>query len=96
MKSQWTGGIERVRVGLKGLDKTPVREGTVLVDGQGQILGTVTSGTVGPTVNQPIAMAYVPLAASAPGTPVWAEVRGKRIAMHVSAMPFVPNRYFRG
>jgi hypothetical protein len=49
------------RVGLVGLERVPVREGAPIVDAHGHKLGTVTSGTLGPTVNQPIAMAYLPL-----------------------------------
>ena len=54
------------------------------------------SGTVGPTVKQPIAMAWLETALAAPGTEVFAEVRGKRVPMRVAAMPFAPHRYHRG
>ena len=50
----------RTRVGLVGLERVPVREGTALFDAHGRRLGQVTSGTLAPTVNQPIAMAYLP------------------------------------
>jgi aminomethyltransferase len=46
-------------------------------------------------VNQPIAMAYLPLNHTAAGAEVYAEVRGKRLPMRVSAMPFAPHRYKR-
>ncbi len=85
----------RRRVGLIGLERVPVRPGTTLVDASGATLGTVTSGTLAPTANQPIAIAYLPSAHAAPGTEVWAEVRGKRVPMRVSTLPFVPNRYVR-
>jgi aminomethyltransferase len=83
-------------VGLIGKERAPVREGAPLVAADGTPLGTVTSGTLGPTVNTPIAMAYLPLSHSAVGTEVFAEVRGKRLPMTVAAMPFTPNRYHRG
>jgi aminomethyltransferase len=41
-------------------------------------------------------MGYVDSAFNALETPVWAIVRGKKVAMLVSKMPFVPQRYFRG
>ena len=91
-----TGAAQRKRVGLLGLERVPVREGTVIVDAQGQALATVTSGTLGPSVNQPVAMAYLPLAHTAPGSEVFAEVRGKRLPMRVVPMPFHPHHYFRG
>ena len=50
----------------------------------------------GPSVGQPIALAYVAAAHAAPGTLLHAEVRGKRLPMRVAALPFAPHRYFRG
>jgi aminomethyltransferase len=82
-------------VGLVGLERVPVREGTTLVDAQGHKLGTVTSGTLSPTVNQPIALAYLAANHAAPGHEVYAEVRGKRQPMRVAALPFAPHRYVR-
>jgi len=89
------GGAPSKRVGLVGLERVPVREGTALFDAQGHKLGTVTSGTLAPTVNQPIAMAYLPLNHAQPQHEVFAEVRGKRLPMRVSPMPFTPHRYQR-
>ncbi len=89
------GGAPSQRVGLVGLERVPVREGTPLFDAQGRKLGTVTSGTLAPTVDQPIAMAYLPRDHALPGYEVHAEVRGKRWPMRVTAMPFTPHRYHR-
>jgi aminomethyltransferase len=89
-------GTSRKRVGLAGLERVPVREGTAIVSAEGQALGTVTSGTLGPSVNTPVAMAYLPTAFAAVDTTVYAEVRGKRVPMRVSPMPFNPHRYHRG
>ena len=73
-----------------------MREGAILVDGQGHKLGHVTSGTLAPTVNQPVAMAYLGANHAQLHHEVLAEVRGKRVPMRVAAMPFAPHRYFRG
>jgi aminomethyltransferase len=89
-------GATRKRVGLLGLERVPVREGADIVGDDGALLGHVTSGTVGPSVGQPIAMAYLPTALATAGTLVHADVRGKRQPMRVVAMPFAPHRYFRG
>lgn len=94
--AQLTGGAARRRVGLVGLERLPVREGAPLLDAEGRRVGQVTSGTVGPSVGQPIAMGYVETALAAVGTALFAEVRGKRVPMQVAAMPFAPHRYFRG
>jgi aminomethyltransferase len=90
-----TGAVTK-RVGLVGLERVPVREGAVIVDAHGKKLGHVTSGTIAPTVNQPIAMAYLAANHALPNHEVYAEVRGKRQPMRVSAMPFAPHHYFRG
>ena len=89
-------GIERKRVGLIALERVPVREHTELQDLSGQRIGEVTSGLLGPTIDTPVAMGYVPPAFAALGTRVNAIVRGKAVPMEVVAMPFVPTRYYRG
>jgi aminomethyltransferase len=86
----------RKRVGLVALERIPVREHTALQDTAGNAIGEVTSGLLGPTVDKPIAMAYVAPEFSAIGTRVNAVVRGKIVPMEVVSMPFTPNRYFRG
>ncbi len=96
IESHLAGAAPSKRVGLLGLERVPVREGTAIVDAQGHKLGTVTSGTLGPSVNQAIAMAYLPLNHALPQHEVYAEVRGKRLPMRVVSMPFQPHRYFRG
>ncbi|HSV44252.1 MAG TPA: glycine cleavage system aminomethyltransferase GcvT [Ramlibacter sp.] len=88
--------VERKRVGLLALERVPVREHTDLQDGQGQRIGSVSSGLLGPTADQPVAMGYLASAHAAPGTRVHALVRGKRVPMEVRPMPFVPHRYLRG
>jgi aminomethyltransferase len=94
--TQLASGAPSKRVGLVGLERVPVREGAHIVDDAGAAIGRVTSGTVGPSVGQPIALAYVPGALAVPGTVVHADVRGKRQPMRVCPLPFAPHRYFRG
>ena len=84
------------RVGLIAMERIPVRDGSELVSTDGQPIGKVTSGLLGPTINQPIAMGYVKTEFAALDTVVHAMVRGKAVPMKVCAMPFVPQRYYRG
>jgi aminomethyltransferase len=93
---QLAAGASVKRVGLVGLERVPVREGATLVDAKGHKLGHVTSGTLAPSVDKPIAMAYLAANHALPHHEVYAEVRGKRQPMRVSAMPFAPHRYHRG
>lgn len=88
----WT----RKRVGLLGEGRAPIREGAELFDAEGNKIGVVTSGTYGPTIEAPVAMGYVETAFSKLDTQVFAEVRGKKLPMTVSRMPFIEQRYFRG
>jgi aminomethyltransferase len=87
---------ERVRVGLVARERVPVREHVALENMDGQAVGEVTSGLLSPTLNQPIAIAYVEPDYAAAGTELFAMVRGKPVPMNVTATPFVPTRYHRG
>ena len=88
--------VSRKRVGLVALERIPVRDHTPLQDTAGNVIGQVTSGLLGPTVDKPIAMGYVAPEFSALGTRIHAVVRGKIVPMEVVSMPFTPSRYFRG
>lgn len=85
------------RVGLAPEGRMPVRAGTPLfVEEAGEApVGHVTSGGFGPSLGRPIAMGYVPTALSAPGTKLFAEVRGKRLPATVTPLPFVQHHYKR-
>nr|WP_086940142.1 glycine cleavage system aminomethyltransferase GcvT [Thaumasiovibrio occultus] len=88
--------VTKIRVGLTGETRAPVRAGCLLFDAQDRLVGQVTSGTFGPTMNRPAAMGYVDVDAAALETPIFAEVRGKRVAMRVAKMPFLKPKYWRG
>lgn len=91
-----TQPAERIRVGLVGLERVPVREHVELQNDAGQKVGEVTSGLLAPTADKPVALAYVQAEYAAVGTRLNAMVRGKAVPMEVRPLPFVPNRYFRG
>jgi aminomethyltransferase len=88
-------GVTRRRVGLALDGKAPAREGAEIADARGEIVGIVTSGGFSPSLGRPIAMGYVPPAFSAPGTALALLVRGRPLAAHVVALPFVPHRFHR-
>ena len=94
--AQQQGGVARKRVGLLPQERTPVREGAEIVDAEGTVIGQVCSGGFGPTLGAPLAMGYLDFNHTPVDSEVWAIVRGKRVAMKVSKMPFVPQRYYRG
>jgi aminomethyltransferase len=84
------------RVGLVALERIPVRDHSELQDAAGRRIGEVTSGLLGPSIDKPVAMGYVSTECATLGTRINAIVRGKPVPMEVTAMPFVPTRYFRG
>ena len=88
--------LTRKRVGLMALERVPVRDSTALHALTGDRIGEVSSGLLGPSINQPIAMGYVIPEFASAGTQVNAMVRGKPVLMQVTSMPFVANNYFRG
>ena len=95
--AQLDKGAARRRVGLRAEGRAPVREGALLFADatSAEAIGNVTSGGFGPSLNAPVAMGYVPSPLAAVGSTVFAEVRGQRLPLKVSATPFVPNTYKR-
>ncbi|GGG79989.1 aminomethyltransferase [Salipiger pallidus] len=95
--SQIATGPARLRVGLRPEGRAPMREGVVLFDATegGAEVGRVTSGGFGPTVGGPVAMGYVGTQNAKAGTTLYGEVRGKRLPVLVTALPFVKQSYKR-
>jgi aminomethyltransferase len=89
--------VGRLRVGLRAEGRAPVRGGAALyAEAEGGLqIGAVTSGGFGPSVDAPVAMGYVPATMAKVGTRVFADVRGKRLPVVVSALPFVATNYKR-
>jgi aminomethyltransferase len=92
---QLAGGVTRQRVGLRPEGRAPVRAGAPLFRHEDDAVpvGVVTSGGFAVSLNAPVCMGYVPPDAAALGTHVFTEIRGKRLGLIVSKLPFVPARY---
>jgi aminomethyltransferase len=88
------GPVQR-RIGFLVEGRQPVREGALILDGEGNEVGRITSGTFSPSLQRPIAMGYVATAHAEPGTTLKLEQRGKIFDATVTEMPFVPHRYHR-
>ena len=89
------GKTSRTLVGLRPVGRAPAREDTEIQDMSGRLIGYVTSGGFGPSVNAPISIGYVQAAYAKPGTSVKLMIRGKPHDAEVAALPFVPHRYHR-
>ncbi len=82
-----TDKSQPVRVGLQGEGKRVPRQGCPVLH-EGKVVGEVTSGTYSPTLDRPIAMAYVEPSASAVGTQLTTDIRGTQHSAVVVPLPF--------
>jgi aminomethyltransferase len=79
-------GPAQQKVGLVLEQRTVARPGTPILD-EGPV-GTVTSGTYGPTVERSIGIGYVPAQYASVGTSLAVEIRGRRVPCSVTETPF--------
>lgn len=93
--AEFEGGAARRRVGLRPEGRAPMREG-VEIASEGAVVGAITSGGFGPSLNAPMAMGYVSAGLAAPGTALEGLLRGKALPVTVSTLPFVTPGYKRG
>jgi aminomethyltransferase len=84
---QKQNGLPRKLVGLAMADRHIARHGYAIMHA-GEPVGTVTSGTLSPTLNRPIALGYVPLALAQVGQTLAVEVRGQQRPATVVKRPF--------
>jgi len=96
IKSQLNEGVKKLRVGIKPNSKVIAREFTKIFDKSNNEIGTITSGTFGPSVKAPIAMGYVSKEFSKDNTEIFLEVRGKKIPANVCKLPFYKKNYAKG
>lgn len=87
LKKQQESGIARTRVGLMLEGKRAAREHYNVVQ-NGQTIGEVTSGTFSPTLQTPIAMAFVPTEAAKEGGTVEVDIRGSLTPAKIVPLPF--------
>ena len=94
---QLANGAPHRRVGLRPEGRASIRHGARLFRDRESAneIGVVTSGGFGPSINAPIAMGYVPASVAAAGAPIYAELRGERVSVQQSKLPFVTAHYKR-
>jgi len=81
-------GLKRTLVGLEMVERGIARDGYCCCNEKGETIGVVTSGSPSPTLGKNIALAYVPPAMSAIGTPVYVEIRSQKAKAQVVSTPF--------
>jgi aminomethyltransferase len=82
------GSPKRKLVGLEMIERGIARDGYKVLNLEGEAIGYVTSGSPSPYLKKNIALAYVPIALTAPGTEVAVEVRGNPVKAKVVPTPF--------
>jgi aminomethyltransferase len=94
---QLANSAPRRRVGLRPEGRAPIRHGAQLFADQGaaDAIGVVTSGGFGPSVNAPIAMGYVTSLGALAGGTIYADLRGTRVPLRLSELPFISTTYKR-
>ncbi|NQZ73857.1 MAG: glycine cleavage system aminomethyltransferase GcvT, partial [Dinoroseobacter sp.] len=95
--AQLENGPEQKLVGLRPEGRAPMRAGTSLfadADAADPI-GEITSGGFGPSLQAPMSMGYVPAEMAKPGTALMADLRGRRLPVSVTPLPFRPANYKR-
>jgi aminomethyltransferase len=81
-------GVTRKLVGFEMIDKGIPRQHYPIVDAQGNVIGEVTSGTMGPAVKKPIGMGYVATSFSKPDSEIFVRIREKDLKAKVVKFPF--------
>ena len=94
--SQIREGTKQIRVGIKPEGRLIAREKTKIYDEADTLIGEITSGTFGPSVNGPVAIGYVQKKYSKKDTKVFLEVRGKKYPANISGLPFYKKSYVKG
>jgi aminomethyltransferase len=84
---QKESGLTRRLAGIRLDGKGFPRPGYPVIH-DGQEVGTVTSGTLSPSLGEGVALAYLPVDAAAPGTRVAVRIRGRDVAGVVERPPF--------
>ena len=94
---QLAGGTNKKRVGLLPQTRAPMREGVEIfaTETSKEAIGKITSGGYGPTVGYPIAMGYINSEYANSEDDLFGELRGKRVPVKVSNLPFVPLKFKR-
>jgi aminomethyltransferase len=82
-------GLTEKLVGLTLQERGIARHGYDIADLDGEVIGTVSSGTMSPTLGEPIAMGYVPVEYADPGTEVQVIIRGRDKKARIESLPFL-------
>jgi aminomethyltransferase len=84
-------GVDETFVGVRLVERGVPRNGYDITNTDGKVIGTVTSGTMSPSLDEPVGMGYVPVDYADPGTTVRVVVRGQQKKARVQTLPFLDD-----
>lgn len=91
LKTQKESGPAKRLIGFELLERGIPRHGSQVVNANGEVIGEVTSGTMSPSLQKAIGLAYVPTGLHKEGTEILIDIRGKQIPAKVVKLPFYKN-----
>ena len=95
INQQLAHGTKRQRVGMRPKSAVLARPGTEITDDQGNLIGQITSGGYGPSLEGPCAMGYVNSHAAKIGSAIHLKIRDKLRPAEIVALPFIPANTYR-
>lgn len=91
LEQQKASGVSKRLVGLEMQGRHIARHGYPVIF-EGETVGEVTSGTLSPTLNRPVALAFVPAKLAKIGQQLEVEIRGKNYPANVVKKPFYKSQ----
>ena len=94
--SQIKSGTKKLRVGIAPEERIIAREKTKVFNENNEVIGEITSGTFGPSIQKPITLGYVQSEYAKLDTKILLEVRGKKYPAKICKLPFYKKSYVKG
>ena len=94
--SQIKSGTKKLRVGIAPEERIIAREKTKVFNENNEVIGEITSGTFGPSIQKPITLGYVQSEYAKLNTKILLEVRGKKYPARICKLPFYKKSYVKG
>ncbi|MCF8714491.1 glycine cleavage system aminomethyltransferase GcvT [Joostella atrarenae] len=92
LQRQKEAGVSKKLVGFEMVERGIPRHGYEILNDKDEVIGKVTSGTMAPSLNKGIGMGYVSTENTAEGTPIYLQIRKKKVAAKVTKPPFYKNK----
>ncbi|MFA7471653.1 MAG: glycine cleavage system aminomethyltransferase GcvT [Spirosomataceae bacterium] len=92
LSAQKENGLTRKLVGITMLERGIPRPPYEITNASQEVIGTITSGTQSPTLGKGIAMSYLPLEYTKPGTEVFVKIRERFLKAEVTRLPFLKTK----